>query len=75
MFKIKTDIPNMPETGKVKFENSLHSLYGTFNEKTLLYDPCLNWNGVFYNERVEKFQVFTNKINFPNTFASDEVRF
>ena len=65
----------MSASGKVRFENRMNSLHGTFNAKTPLRDPILPWNGVFYKECVEEFQVFTIKIEFRNMFASGEVRF
>ena len=65
----------MSASGKDRFENSLNSLHGTFTAKTPPHDPNLPWNGVFYKECVEEFQVFTIKIDFQNMFASGEVRF
>ena len=64
MFTIKIGIPNMSASGEVRFENNLNSLHGTFIVKTLLRDPSLPWNDVFYKECVEEFQVFTIKIDF-----------
>ena len=61
-------------SGEVRFQNSLNSLLA-FTMKKLPYDPSLPWNGIFYKECVEEFQVFTIKIDFRNMFASGEVRF
>ena len=54
----------MSANGEVRFENSLNSLHGTFTAKTSPRDPSLPWNGVFYKEWVEEFQVFAIKIDF-----------
>ena len=75
VFTIKIDFQNMSASGEIRFENSLNSFHGRFTAKTLPHDPSLLWNGVFYKEWVEEFQVFTIKINFQNIFASGEVRF
>ena len=52
----------MFESGEIRFENSLNSLYGVFTAKMPPRNPSLPWNGVFYEECVEEFQVFTIKM-------------
>ena len=54
----------MSASRKVRFENILNSLHDDFTAKMLPRDPCLLWNGVFYEECVEEFQVFIIKIDF-----------
>ena len=50
--------------GDVRFVNSLKSLHCAFTAKMSPHDPSLPWNGVFYKEQVDEFQVFTIKIDF-----------
>ena len=64
----------MSASGKVRFENNPNS-FAVFTAKTLPRDPILPWNGVFYKECVEEFQVYTIKIGFRNMFANGKVRF
>ena len=54
VFIIKIDIPNMSASGEVRFENSLNSLHGAFTAKTLLHDPSLPWNGVYFIKNGKK---------------------
>ena len=75
VFTIKIDFQNMSVSGDVRFENILNSLHGDFTAEMPSRNPCLLWNGVFYEECVEEFQVFTIKIDFRNMFASGKVRF
>ena len=64
MFSIKIDIPNMSGNSEIRFEYSLNSLHGAFTAKTPPRDPSLPWNGAFYKECVEEFQIFTIKIDY-----------
>ena len=65
----------MSVSGEVIFENTLNSLHSAFTAKKPPHNPSLPWNGVFYKEWVEEFQVFTIKIDFRNMIASGKVRF
>ena len=65
----------MSASREVRLENCVNSLHGAFTAKTPPHDPSLPWNGVFYKECVEEFEVFTIKMDFRNMFASGEVRF